>query len=34
MESKQPYQQPTLDENAQLKAISEVAPRISGALFV
>lgn len=30
MESKQPYQQPTLDENAQLKSVTEGALPISG----
>ena len=30
MEFKQPYQQPTLNENEQLKGITEIAPRLSG----
>ncbi len=29
---KQPYQPPALEEKAQLKAITEILPRVSGAL--
>jgi len=33
MESKQPYQQPTLEQNQQLKSITEDALPISGVIL-